>query len=172
MPSEFWQKVGRVYSRADKLGVCAFKAAACHHTPSPPLRGFASFARSTMLSFVGFFIRGRAGTPVAFLPDIDVALLHPFAAQPDVTRMRTRPPMAGHPEPLAAPRPVAGNEIPKRPRAGTHGDDIFLVRGRRLGRLADIDVVCGRDLRCDVGRRWRRATRKQRGHNSGRENPG
>lgn len=103
------------------------------------------------LSVGGFFIRGRAGTPVASLPDIDVALLHPFAPKPDVARMRTRPPVAGHPDPLAAPGPMSGNEIPQRPRAGTRGNDIVLIVRRRLCGLADMDVVRRRDLRPDIG---------------------
>ena len=118
--------------------------------------------RQNRLSVSGFFVRRRAGTPVAFLPDIDIALLHPLAAQPDVARMRPRPPVAGHPDPLTAPVPVAGNEIPQRPWAGTHGNDILLIVRRRLGGLSEIDIVRRRNLWRDVGGRRRLATREQR----------
>ena len=124
---------------------------------------------STALAYVSFrilpvgrfFIGGSAGTPVALLPHIDVALLDPFARQPDIARMRTRPPMAGHPNPLATPVPLAGNEIPKRRGARRRGNNFFPVRRRRLGGLSDVGAVRRSDLRRNGNGTFDHATRWQ-----------
>ena len=132
--------------------------------PAAFLPGLApeDFRRSFRILPVGrFFVGGSAGTPVALLPHIDVALLDPFARQPDIARMRTRPPMAGHPNPLAAPVPLAGNEIPKRRGARRRGNNFFPVRRRRLGGLSDVGAVRRSDLRLNGNGTFDHATRWQ-----------
>lgn len=132
--------------------------------PAAFLPGLApeDFRRSSWTLSVGrFFVGGSAGAPVALLPHIDVALLDPFARQPDVARMRTRPPMAGHPNPLAAPVPVAGNEIPKRRGPRWRGNDIFPVRRWRLGGLSGVGAVRRSDLRRNGNGTFDHATRWQ-----------
>ena len=117
--------------------------------------------RFKRLSVGRFFVGGSAGAPVALLPHIDVVLLDPFARQPDVARMRTRPPVAGHPNPLAAPSPVTGNEPPLRRGAWWRRCNIFLVRWRRLGGLSHIRAVRRSDLWRDGNGTVDRATRQQ-----------
>jgi len=118
------------------------------------------FRRSSPILSVGrFFVGWSAGAPVALLPHIDVALLDPFARQPDIARMRTRPPMAGHPNPLAAPVPLAGNEIPKRRGARRRGNNFFPVRRWWLGGLSDVGAVRRSDLRRNGNGMFDHATR-------------
>ena len=133
-------------------------------SPAAFLPGLApeDFRRSSPILPVGrFFVSWSAGAPVALLPHIDVALLNPFARQPDIARMRTRTPMAGHPNPLAAPVPLAGNEIPKRRGARWRGSYIFPVRWWRLGGLSDIGAVRRSDLRRNGNGTFDHATRWQ-----------
>jgi len=140
--------------------------------------GLASFARFQKSPFVRFLIRRRAGTPMALLPDVHIRLLHgvgflhPFARQPDVARMWPCPPMALHPNPLAAPFPVPGDKIPQRPRPGRRRNDILLIGRRRLSGLPEVDVIRRRHLRTDFGGRGRSTTREQRQGGSDGEHGG
>ena len=114
-----------------------------------------------------FLVGGSAGAPTALLPHVNIGLLHavglldPFAWQPHIARMRARPPVAGHPNPLAAPGPVAGNEPPLRQGAWWRGNNIFLIRRRRLGGLTNVGAVRRGDLWPNGNRTIDRATRRQ-----------
>jgi hypothetical protein len=63
-------------------------------------------------------------TPMAFNPDAMMTTIHPAAAHPNGTRMRTRSPMAASPNPTVAPFPTAANPDERRIRSDRNDFDL------------------------------------------------
>ena len=83
----------------------------------------------------------------------------PAAMHPDCARVRAPAPMASHPDPMAAPDPLARNPKPNIRGTRRGGHDLDLRRGRRLVRNNDIRRGRGGH----GGRsRWRRRRRRRR----------
>ena len=109
-------------------------------SPRPPRLCVRHRPAPGRLPLVGFFICGRAGTPVAFLPDIDVVLSAPICpaarCRPDAGASA----VARHPDPLPRHSQWPGMKYHSVRGAG-RGNNVFLVRGRRLGGLAHVGGV-------------------------------